>query len=121
LGSGFLGSLSSRFAVFQHEARDDDRVAHHVVGLDALVGSASRRGSVSARTAIHASAFNRRRFYRAPIDAVLAPRKICLACEERALQKVQSGRRLAGCSHATVSREWQLARIWLYREMRGNG
>lgn len=25
---------------------------------------------------------------------------------------------LAGCSHATVSREWQLARIWLYREMR---
>jgi len=26
---------------------------------------------------------------------------------------------LAGCSHATVSREWQLARIWLYREMRG--
>jgi RNA polymerase sigma factor (TIGR02999 family) len=26
---------------------------------------------------------------------------------------------LAGCSPATVSREWQLARIWLYREMRG--
>lgn len=26
---------------------------------------------------------------------------------------------LAGCSHATVSREWQLARIWLYREIRG--
>jgi RNA polymerase sigma factor (TIGR02999 family) len=26
---------------------------------------------------------------------------------------------IAGCSHATVSREWQLARIWLYREMRG--
>jgi RNA polymerase sigma factor (TIGR02999 family) len=26
---------------------------------------------------------------------------------------------LAGCSPATVSREWELARIWLYREMRG--
>lgn len=26
---------------------------------------------------------------------------------------------LVGCSPATVSREWQLARIWLYREMRG--
>lgn len=28
---------------------------------------------------------------------------------------------LVGCSAATVSREWQLARIWLYREMRGAG
>lgn len=26
---------------------------------------------------------------------------------------------LAGISHATVSREWKLARLWLYREMRG--
>lgn len=26
---------------------------------------------------------------------------------------------LVGCSHATVSREWHLARLWLYREMRG--
>lgn len=26
---------------------------------------------------------------------------------------------LLGCSPATVSREWQMARIWLYREMRG--
>lgn len=25
---------------------------------------------------------------------------------------------IVGCSEATVSREWQLARIWLYREMR---
>jgi RNA polymerase sigma factor (TIGR02999 family) len=25
---------------------------------------------------------------------------------------------LVGCSHATVSREWHLARLWLYREMR---
>lgn len=28
---------------------------------------------------------------------------------------------IVGCSHATVSREWQLARIWLFREMRGAG
>lgn len=26
---------------------------------------------------------------------------------------------LLGCSAATVSREWQMARIWLYREMQG--
>lgn len=26
---------------------------------------------------------------------------------------------LVGCSPATVSREWQTARIWLYRELRG--
>lgn len=27
---------------------------------------------------------------------------------------------LVGCSPATVSREWELARIWLYRELRGS-
>lgn len=26
---------------------------------------------------------------------------------------------LLGCSHATVSREWHIARMWLFREMRG--
>ncbi len=26
---------------------------------------------------------------------------------------------LVGCSPATVSREWQLAHIWLFRQMRG--
>ena len=37
LGSGLRGSFSSRFAVWYSERRDDDGVAHHVVGLNALV------------------------------------------------------------------------------------
>jgi RNA polymerase sigma factor (TIGR02999 family) len=32
---------------------------------------------------------------------------------------IQETARLVGCSPATVSREWQIARIWLFREMRG--
>ena len=32
---------------------------------------------------------------------------------------VEEAAALVGCSHATVSREWHLARLWLYREMRG--
>ena len=49
-GSGLRGSFSSRFAVLIHERRDDDRVAHHVVGLDPLVDVHGSSGACASRT-----------------------------------------------------------------------